>query len=374
MGVHLMVRGGVWYLEYIYSGRRVRKSLKVKVAKDAKDRRRQRLALEAVQLREAKRINEAVQNAVALRKVRVDFGLEDFDEKRQGLAVYAAKAAETSKSKKIIMQMVSFLNRFDKRGVSIGNVNVDFLERFKMYLLEDAGLKQKSACIYFRMLKFVMRRAVLDGIIAVNPCDKVKGIANIEVEKDVLTIEDIQALEDAKCTGKCGAEIKRAFLFACNTGLRHCDIQTLTWGDIESKGGEWLIHKTQQKTKRAVDIVLNSKARALIGAGEVLHFGSELVFSGLQGMGENTGNRTIKRWAKAAGVEKHITWHTARRTFATLLIEAGADVFTAQRLMGHSSISITSVYAKTSMAQKAKAVKALDKLESGGDSKESKKA
>lgn len=373
MGVHLMVRGGVWYLEYIYSGRRVRKSLKVKVAKDAKDRRRQRLALEAVQLREAKRMNEAVQNAAALRKVRVDFGLEDFDEKRQGLAVYAAKAAETSKSKKFILCMVSFLNRFDKRCVSVGNVSVDFLERFKMYLLEDAGIKQKSACLYFRMLKFVMRRAVLDGIITVNPCDKVKGIANIEVEKDVLTIEDIQALEDAKCTGEHGAEVKRAFLFACNTGLRHCDIQTLTWGDIEKKGGEWVIHKTQQKTKRTVDIVLNEKAKGLIGAGEVLHFGNEAVFD-LQGIKDSTGNWIIKRWAKAAGVEKHITWHTARRTFATLLIEAGADVFTAQRLMGHSSISMTSVYAKTSMAQKAKAVKALDELESGGDSKESKKA
>jgi ABC-type branched-subunit amino acid transport system substrate-binding protein len=70
-------------------------------------------------------------------------------------------------------------------------------------------------------------------------------------------------------------------------------------------------------------------------------------------------NRYIAQWAKTAGIQKHVTWHTARHTDATLLIEYGADLYTVQHLLGHSNISTTSGYAHLSDKKQRDAVDAL---------------
>jgi site-specific recombinase XerD len=67
----------------------------------------------------------------------------------------------------------------------------------------------------------------------------------------------------------------------------------------------------------------------------------------------------LTSWAKAAGLEKKIGWHTARHTFATLLIDRGADISTVSRMLGHTKIQTTSVYAKTTDRSKRAAVDSL---------------
>lgn len=353
MSVFIREKKGYWYLDVVKNRKHHWRALHMRVADTKRGRDEQRRVIEELRIK------------IELQEFRGEFNLTNFDAKRKPFLEYATEIAETSKSKAIIMLMIKFVRLYDKHNVSIGGVDVDFLEGFKRYLLERAGITQKSAHSYFAMLRFVMRRAVIDGIIAVNPCDKVKGIPNCEVEKDVLTADEVRRLADTDYEGLHGGVVKRAFLFACNTGLRHSDLQSLTWGDLEKNGDTWVLHKRQVKTGNSVDGVLNSTAVALIDADWDEHTPQELVFKELSEVTRSATNAVIKRWVKAAGIDKAVSWHTARRTFATLLLEAGADVFTTQRLMGHTQIQMTSVYAKSSTEVKARAVKALDALETG---------
>lgn len=378
MGVYIRERGGHWYLDFIYNRTHHMRSLHMRVSKDADIKKKQRAAIEALQLREAQRLHEYKQDLNDLQKFQADYGIIDFDARRRSFKEYALKVAETSKSSRHILGVVRYLEKYHTGGVSIGAIDVDFLEGFKKYLLEDIGMAQQTAHRYFNAFRMVMKRAAGDNIITTNPCDKVRGIPTGVVEKDTLTADEVRRLENTQCEGVLGETVKKAFLFSCNTGLRFSDLQTLEWGNLKQQGREWTLHKKQVKTGGYVDGVLNSTAAELIGAGEVIHFPSERIFTGFDSLSKQSvnscTNRIIKEWVKRAGIDKTVSWHTARRTFATLLLEAGADVFTTQRLMGHTQIQMTSIYAKSSSEVKARAVKALDALESGEENIASGKA
>jgi integrase len=133
-----------------------------------------------------------------------------------------------------------------------------------------------------------------------------------------------------KFAGELGEEVKRAFLFGCMTGLRISDIQSLVWGEIGREPYQLL--KQQGKTKRVVSVPLNESAWKIIN-DEVVHRRDELVFPRLAASKANT-NQYLKTWAKSAKVDKPFSWHTARRTFATLSLEDGADFATVSRLLG----------------------------------------
>ena len=68
------------------------------------------------------------------------------------------------------------------------------------------------------------------------------------------------------------------------------------------------------------------------------------------------GNRVLKQWALTAGVNKRVTYHTARHTFATMMLTLGADLYTISKLLGHSEVSTTQIYARIINKKKTDAV------------------
>ena len=85
-----------------------------------------------------------------------------------------------------------------------------------------------------------------------------------------------------------------------------------------------------------------------------------LVFSDMPS--EPSMNRALKRWVASAGINKNITLHTSRHTFATLLLTKGVDIYTTSKLLGHSKVSTTQVYAKIIDKKKEDAVDLLNDL------------
>ena len=73
-------------------------------------------------------------------------------------------------------------------------------------------------------------------------------------------------------------------------------------------------------------------------------------------------NRTLKAWARRAGIDKDITLHTARHTYATTLLTKGADLYTVSKLLGHSEVATTQIYAKIVDSKKVAAVNLLNNL------------
>ena len=70
--------------------------------------------------------------------------------------------------------------------------------------------------------------------------------------------------------------------------------------------------------------------------------------------------RALRKWAEAAGVEKHISFHCSRHTFGTMMLTLGADLFTTSKLMGHTNIQTTEIYAKIVDKKKEEAINLID--------------
>ena len=148
--------------------------------------------------------------------------------------------------------------------------------------------------------------------------------------------------------------LRKAFLFSCFCGLRHCDIIALRWEDIRyDENGNALLSIIQKKTKEAISLPLCSEAiKHLPDRGNAPE--TEKVFAGLVSLGRS--NVILHKWVEQAGISKHVTFHTARHTHATMMLTLGVDLYTVSKLLGHTNIQTTQIYAKLVDESKKKAI------------------
>lgn len=72
--------------------------------------------------------------------------------------------------------------------------------------------------------------------------------------------------------------------------------------------------------------------------------------------------KILTNWAALAGIKKHVTFHVSRHTFATMALTAGSDIYTISKLLGHSYVKTTQIYAKVVDRKKEEAVDLMSKL------------
>ena len=177
-----------------------------------------------------------------------------------------------------------------------------------------------------------------------------------ESPREFLTIDEIKKLIETPCSWD---EVKKAYLFSCYCGLRISDIENLKWGDIIRDGEQYRIQIVMQKTREPLYLPLSKQAlRWIPERGEASD--EDNVFNSLPV--RNWGNLIIKEWAKDAGITKHLSYHTARHTFATMMLTLGADLYTTSKLLGHTKVATTEIYAKIVNSKKDEAVNLVDKV------------
>ena len=196
-----------------------------------------------------------------------------------------------------------------------------FLLRAPMGGNKKGTISQNTASTYFSILKAGLKQAFVDEYLTVDIGAKVKGITNIEKTRVALSMNEVQMLVDTPCKDDV---LKRAFLFSILTGLRHSDIQTLKWKQIQQTSkGTWQAVIVQQKTKRPDYKPVIQQALQL--CGERPNDEESLVFEGLTDA--SWISRPLKVWIEASNIKKHITFHLARHSFASLLLENGVDIY-----------------------------------------------
>lgn len=255
------------------------------------------------------------------------------------------------------------LIKYKGSNISFEAIDVAYCEGFKDYLQSkaktksEASLSSNSISSYFNKLRAALNQAVEDDIILVNPCLKVSIPKVIESEREYLTLEEVQALFKAECRYDV---LKRAFLFSCLTGLRWSDIQNLEWPQLQKEGEHWKINFHQQKTKGLQYHYINEQARELLGSK---NNGSETdrIFVGLKY--SSYMNVALTQWCLRAGITKHITFHCGRHTYATLQINLGTDLYTVSKLLGHSEVRTTQIYAKVIDKKKIEAVNIIPRFD-----------
>ena len=215
----------------------------------------------------------------------------------------------------------------------------------------------EGANSYYSRFKKILNHAVAKNIIAKSPAQK-KEPGDMELtckkptglRKQILTNEEIQLI--AKTETK-HPETKKAFLFCLCTGLRFVDVKALKYSNIDFSTAQLKID--QQKTGKPVIVDLNKTALKLIGKPGKL---DSVVFDL---PGRKWATKTISNLVKKAGVNKHITWHSARHSLAVNLLTSDEkpDIKTVSSILGHASTRTTEVYLHVVDDLKKKAVNAL---------------
>lgn len=240
------------------------------------------------------------------------------------------------------------LMRYEQNvGITFAEVTTEWVTGFKHYL-DVQDLAQNSKALYFSKLRACINKAYQEGIINDNPLKRVESFKLEESKREYLTLDEVQRLAAAECESEV---VKRAFLFSCLTGLRKSDIKQLIWADVHREGNYTRISFKQQKTGGQEYLDIAPEARELMGEEQEE---TGLVFADLPS--ESKTNKAVKLWASCAGIHKHITFHSARHTFATMMLTLGADLYTVSKLLGHRDIKTTEIYAKIIDEGKRKAV------------------
>jgi integrase len=343
MGVNIRINRGKLYLDIFHNGRRKWESLGLTLPADKTQRA------------EIMRLAEVCKSKREAQILSGEWGLVDPVGGKQTLVEYMNGIAQGRGQNDFTHKAVKHLEDFPGGNISLGGVTEKWLEDFQEYLLKETGLSKKTIAHYSGAVRYALRKAARDRIIPRNPAIGVKGISVPESDKIYLTAPEVQALANAPVSGDLGAEVKQAFLFGCYTGLRISDLRTLAWGDIQRDPLQ--INKRQEKTERKAFVPLHAVAWGIID-DKRLHGYKDPVFPALTKSKTNT-NEYLKRWAKRAGIEKNIGWHTARHTFAVLSLESGAEIYTVSKLLGHTDVKTTQVYANATDKMKREAVNAL---------------
>ena len=230
------------------------------------------------------------------------------------------------------------------KPIPFKKISVKLLEDLKLFMLsapmggnKPGTLSQNSASTYFSIVKAGLHRAFIDEYLTVDISAKVKGIPEIKVKRETLTLEEAKMLATTPCENEV---LKRAFFFAVLTGIRLCDIHELTWGEIVETASGKRVDFTQRKTHIVDYLPISEQAFSLCGEPQEPY---RHIFEGLTG--SSWISRPLKKWMKAAGITKNITFHCSRHTFATLQLENDTNIYTVMSMLGHTNVKTTQIYA-----------------------------
>ena len=263
-----------------------------------------------------------------------------------------------------VLNTVRALKLFRGDYIAFRDVDKEFLSEFTDYLrqmpkaskygvLKAGGrLSNNSVVSYYGTLRTAINRAYKEGIITVNPTKEFDFASKVRQEpsrREYLTLDELKTLINTECRHEI---VKRAFLFSCLCGLRVSDIRKLKWCDLQRSGGRVRIEITMQKTKEPLYLPISDEAlKWLPERGKAND--SDFIFPLTH---EGTVNDTLQHWAKVAGITKHISFHVARHTHATMMLTLGADLYTVSKLLGHKNIATTQIYAKIVDKKKEEAI------------------
>ena len=212
----------------------------------------------------------------------------------------AEKKSENEVRKTVLHAVVYHLRRYNPNDIQLSRIDKDYILGFLDYLKtakqthtkKEKLLHVNTQVYYYKMLRYCLNYAVSEELISANPMNKIKNEEKPHKHRTEREYLTIDELRKLAQTPFYNGLLKKAFLFSCFCGL-------ITLGRT---------------------------------------------------------NEILPKWAEQAGIKKHITFHTARHTHATMLLTLGVDLYTVSKLLGHTNIQTTQIYAKLVDESKKKAI------------------
>jgi len=250
----------------------------------------------------------------------------------------------------------NYFEMFTGGKLTLSNLNENLCNDFREYLLtakrqrgiQSKQITQSSARAYYNKFKAALKQAYKKGLIEKDLSTRIDGISEPEVQREYLTLEQLQALVNTPCSIPL---LKNAAIFSALTGLRFSDISKMVWGEVQYSEMEGYFLQFRQKKTKGVEVLpISEQAFKLLGERKDP---TEQVFKGL--IYSAYLNVHLKQWILRAGITKNITFHCFRHTFATLQLSHGTDIYTVSKMLGHRELKTTQIYAKIVDESKRKA-------------------
>lgn len=307
----------------------------------------------------AKRINESALKKANEIKSKFVLGIDRLDQKKNESSitmqewlneycrrmenereVSAATKGQTLAVKAIVEE---YLASIKKKNIKLSKFGKTELRDFLIFLRNYKGervdhFSANTLVTYQQRIVAILNAALHDGLIERNPIELIEDEEKFEQprsNKGGLTVDEVMKIASTKHSNN---QVRLGFLFACFTGLRLGDVRTLKWSEIIDMGTYKAIIKEQGKTKKQMAVPLCNTALMFLPEQQ----DDEFVFH----LPQYTWlNNSLQRIVKAAGIQKSVSFHTSRHTFATLTHSVCKNIKVVSNLLGHRSVETTQRYA-----------------------------
>lgn len=254
---------------------------------------------------------------------------------------YVQHSDRRESTKENLFTTITVLQEF-RPGLDFKDITYTFLKDFEVYLREK-GNGINTVAKHLRQLRTLVNEAINQGYIHADayPFRKFK-IKQEKGSHEFLTPDELRKLENLEVHDLKLRHVLDAFLFCCYVGLRFSDFCQLTPSNfIRVNGKRWLHFKsikTGIELRLPLHLLFEGKALAILDRNCITEFAS---------LGSNSEvNKALSVITSMARIKKHVTYHTARHTCATLLIHQGVPITTVQKLLGHTSVKTTEIYSE----------------------------
>ena len=247
-------------------------------------------------------------------------------------------------TRKTYLTQITKLQKF-KKSLYFADITENFLQKYFRYMTETLDNKESTAYKSLSMLKTFVRWAQERKLIVGEPFKHLR-IKKIGGNRQYLTKDELKMLENLYKSGSLTDERKEIlgyFLFSCYTGLRFQDIKNLRkenfYFEVIAGHRRLFVKLIQHKTRQEVTIPILPKAEDIINT----YHCDKHVFNVRS---NQITNKRLKTIIEQAGIDKDISFHCARHTFATLALNEGVSFDVVSKMLGHTDLKTTQIYAR----------------------------
>lgn len=313
-------KGTHWYIDYSVDGRRVRK-----------------------RVGRSKKLADLALSDVQVKIERKELGFQTKDKNLADFIAECLDYAKTNKSHGSYVRNEIVLRTFKEfaKIERLRGITPQLIESYKKFRLEG-GTKASTINTELNTIKAALNRAVALGYLPRNPCREVKKLKMPRKQVRFLSSDEVRKLLEVG-NGRMGPIIETLLY----TGLRRDELAHLAWADVDLQRRVIAVQAKDgwhPKDYEVRHIPMAPRLHELVKS--LPRKDCPWVFS-TKNDGPHLGHilsRDFRKLARACGV-KGASLHTLRHTFASHLVMNGTDIYTVQKLLGHSSIKTTEIYA-----------------------------
>ena len=256
-----------------------------------------------------------------------------------GKTIRATTLSKYLATRKRVSDFIQY--QYNKEDLPVKDIDFQFVTDYEVYLRSVCNCGHNSCVKHLRYLKQILSIALKNRYITHDPFDDYK-LGYKPVNKEFLIEPEIKKLMNKKFSVKRLEEVRDVFLFQIFTGLAYIDAANLTENNIFEDGfGQKWIRLNRQKSSVQANIPLLDVPLSILKKYSGLENGKLLPIHTNQKM-----NEYLKEIAALCGINKRLTTHCGRHSFSTLMLTKGISIESVSKMLGHTNITTTQIYAK----------------------------